>query len=267
MLSQGEERELRTLTTAILAKLSGFFAVDADVADILQSICIDTVDLAAGHVIVAQDGDYGDVYLVDSGWLLRSRYMPNGTRQIVNTVMAGDFAAFNAMLFTRSDFELRCKTDVIAYKFSAERLEEALTRNAALSAALFWINGQEESMLAERIVSLGRRSARQRTAHVLCELIARMEIVGIESMESFVLPLSQDEFADILGISVVHMNKTLQSLRRDNIISFRNALLVVHDRRKLAEEAGFDSGYLHFTRRNDGRTSLPDPNLQGRQLR
>ena len=255
MLSQGEEKELQILTAAVLAKLEGCYDVTDEVAEILNSICTDQVDLPAGHVVVAQDGNYGDVLLVESGWLLRSRYMPNGSRQIVNTVMAGDFAAFNAVLFTRSDFELKCKTDVIAYKFSADMLETALSRNATLSAALFWINGQEESMLAERIVSLGRRSARQRTAHVLCELIARMEIVGIEDMQNFVLPLSQDEFADILGISVVHMNKTLQALRRDRIISFRNSLLVVHDHLKLAAEAGFDSGYLHFTKRDDLRQS------------
>ena len=86
-----------------------------------------------------------------------------------------------------------------------------------------------------------------------------MEIVGVKDMENFVLPLSQDEFADILGISVVHMNKTLQALRRDKIISFRNALLIVHDRQKLAAEAGFDSGYLHFTVRDDPRNTLTGP--------
>ena len=253
MLNPGEEKGLYSLTDAILKKLEGCYPVSDEVAEILSDICTDKVDLEAGSVIVAQDGTYGDVYLLDSGWALRARHMANGSRQIVNTVMAGDFLAFNAMLFTKSDFELRCKTDVSAYRLSSSALEAALSRNATLAAALFWINGQEESMLAERIVSLGRRSARQRTAHVLCELIARMEIVGVENSESYLIPLSQDEFADILGISIVHMNKTLSALRRDGIITFRNSLLIVHDRPQLEIEAGFDSGYLHFTRRNDSR--------------
>lgn len=254
MLNTGEQKGLYSLTSAILKKLEGCYNVTEEIVEILSDICIDKVDLNAGTVIVAQDGDYGDVYLVDSGWALRARFMANGSRQIVNTVIAGDFLAFNALLFTTSDFELKCKTDVTAYRFSSTVLERALSRNANLAAALFWINGQEESMLAERIVSLGRRSARQRTAHVLCELIARMEIVGAGNDESYLIPLSQDEFADILGISIVHMNKTLSALRRDKIITFRNSLLIVHDRPQLEIEAGFDSGYLHFTRRNDSRS-------------
>ena len=67
------------------------------------------------------------------------------------------------------------------------------------------------------------------------------------------MPLSQDEFADILGISVVHMNKTLQALAASGILKFRNARLTIFDRNALEREAGFEPGYLHFTRRDDWR--------------
>ena len=130
-------------------------------------------------------------------------------------------------------------------------------RDAMLSAALFWVNAHEESLLAERIVSLGRRSARQRTAHVLCELISRLEIIGIDDAEKFVVPISQEEFADVLGISVVHMNKTLRALGREGVISFRNALLLVRNRARLEQIAGFESGYLQFTRRTDRNAWRP----------
>ena len=149
-----------------------------------------------------------------------------------------------------------CKNDVTAFRFRANDLGAAIARFPSLSAALFWANAHEESILAERIVSLGRRSARARTAHVLCEVIARLEIIGIEDPERLIVPISQDDFSDILGISIVHMNKTLRGLERDGVISFRNATLNVMDRARLEAEAGFESGYLHFTRRSDPRSLI-----------
>lgn len=255
MLDPKEKRELVSLTRAIVKKIDGCMNVDEDTAHIIEDLCKEQIELPAGTVVVPQDGYYSDVYLVESGWAIRSRYMPNGTRQIVNAVVPGDFMAFNAVLFNRSDFELKCKTDVCAYRISSDALSRALGRNAALSALLFWINGQEESMLTERIVSLGRRTAKERAAHVICELVARIEMISGAGTQIHTIPLSQDEIADILGISVVHTNKTLQALHREHIISFRNTKLTILDRAQLEREAGFENGYLHFTRRDDWRTN------------
>ncbi|MDA9865493.1 Crp/Fnr family transcriptional regulator [bacterium] len=253
-----QEAGLIALAEVLLNKISGFFDVDDAVKDTFAEICDDLQEFEAGTIIVPQGGDYGDVYLLERGWVMRSRHMENGARQIVNLVLPGDFVAMNALLFARSDFELSCKTDVSAYRLPSEKLGNALTRNAMLSAALFWVNAHEESLLAERIVSLGRRSARERTAHVLCELMARLEITGVESIEQLMIPVSQEEFSDILGISVVHMNKTLRAFERDGILSFRNSILLIHDKGRLEMEAGFDKGYIQFTRRNDRNSWRPN---------
>lgn len=245
------------MTEILFRKISGFFDITDDVRSIFTEICTEMVEIEAGSVIIPQGGTYEDIFLLERGWVIRSRHMENGARQIVNVALPGDFIAINALLFATSDFELSCKTDVAAYRFPPDRLGPALTRESMLSAALFWVNAHEESLLAERVVSLGRRSARQRTAHVLCELLSRLEIIGVSDPEQLIIPLSQEEFADILGISVVHMNKTLRAFERDGIVSFRNALLRVLDRFALEREAGFESGYLQFTLRNDRRAWRP----------
>ncbi|MEM1149176.1 MAG: Crp/Fnr family transcriptional regulator [Pseudomonadota bacterium] len=250
------------LTTVLLKKLSGFFAIDDQISLLFREICDDVCEFNPGDIIVRQGGDYSNIYLVDRGWAVRSRYLPNGTRQIVNVGMPGDFLAMNALLFRTSDFELACKTDVVAYRFSADRLGTALANQSVLSSALFWVNAHEESLLAERIVSLGRRTARERTAHILCELISRLEICGVDDISRLFIPLSQTDFADILGISLVHMNKTLRRLESDKIISFRNATLRVLDRQRLEIEAGFDSGYVQFTRRQDAKAWRPERALR-----
>lgn len=262
-MERHEEAGLIALTEVLLKKVSGFFDVDDEVKSTFAEICDDLQQFQAGTVLVPQGGDYGDVYLLDSGWVLRSRHMENGSRQIVNVVLPGDFVAMNALLFATSDFELSCKTDVSAYRLPSNRLGNALMRNAMLSAALFWVNAHEESLLAERIVSLGRRSARERTAHVLCELIARLEITGVGNVKQLVIPISQEEFSDILGISIVHMNKTLRALERDGILSFRNSMLMVLNKPRLEMEAGFDGGYIQFTRRNDRNAWRPAEMTKG----
>lgn len=246
------------LTSVLMNKLSGFFTLDEEIEGIFREICNDVCEFKAGHTLVRQGGDYSSIYLVDRGWAVRARYLPNGTRQIVNVGIPGDFLAMNALLFRSSDFELSCKTDLVAYRFSAEKLGSALTRHAILSSALFWVNAHEESLLAERIVSLGRRSARERAAHILCEIISRLEIAGVGDVFRLFIPLSQTDFADILRISLVHMNKTLRRLEQDQIISFRNATLRVLDRERLEQEAGFDSGYVQFTRRTDANAWKPE---------
>lgn len=256
-LDSREKADLTTLTDILLKKIAGFFDIDDGIKETFADICDDLQQFQAGSILVPQGGDYGDVYLIDTGWLLRSRNLENGTRQIVNVVLPGDFAAMNALLFSTSDFEVSCKTDVTAFRLPGDRLGRALMNNAMLSAALFWVNAHEESLLAERIVSLGRRSARERTAHVLCELIARLEITGVKDVEQLILPISQEEFSDILGISIVHMNKTLRGFEREGILSFRNALLVIKDKRRLEQVAGFDGGYIQFTRRNDRNAWRP----------
>ncbi|GLP85710.1 Crp/Fnr family transcriptional regulator [Tritonibacter mobilis] len=245
------------VTEVLIRKVSGFFDITDEVSASFSEICTDLEELEAGTVIVPQDGVYGDVFLLERGWVTRSRHLETGARQIVNVALPGDFVAMNALLFSTSDFELRCKTDVAAFRLPADRLGSALARDPMFAAALFWVNAHEESLLAERIVSLGRRTARQRTAHVLCELMARLEIIGITDPEQFIIPMSQEEFADVLGISVVHMNKTLRSFEREDVISFRNALLLVKDRGKLEHEAGFDDGYIQFSSRKDRNAWRP----------
>jgi CRP-like cAMP-binding protein len=162
--------------------------------------------------------------------------------------MAGDILCLNAMIFETSDFDIVAKTSLTARLIEPEVLRGVLGRDPDLAAAIFWVSAHEESILAERIVSLGRRSVRVRTAHVLCEFISRLEIIDKKHAEEMLIPLTQEDFADILGTSLVHTNKTLRSLDRDGIIQFRQGLLRIIDRRQLERTAGFERGYLHFTR-------------------
>lgn len=246
-----EGARIEDMSDSLALKLGGFFAVSEDIRRLMRALCADIASFAPGEPIVDQGADYGSVYLVESGWVIRSRVLESGARQIVNVAIPGDFVALNALLFRQSDFAHVCKTPVSAFRMEPATVREALSRAPALASALFWVNAHEASILAERIVSLGRRSARERAAHVLCEFIARLEIIRRVEFPELAIPISQEDFADILGISPVHMNKVLRGLERDGVVTFRMGVLMVHNRLALERIAGFDHGYLHFTRRTD----------------
>lgn len=239
----------------LVRKLSGFFTPsDATAKDILQ-LCSEARVFAPKERIAVSGEAYRGIYLMRNGWALRSRLLENGGRQIVNVAMPGDFLCLNSMIFDESDFDIVAKTEVTAYFIEKDVLGSVLGRDPRLAAAIFWVTAHEESILAERIVSLGRRSVRVRTAHILCEFISRLEIIDEAHASEILMPLTQEDFADILGTSLVHTNKTLRALDRDGIIQFRQGLLRISDRQQLEVTAGFDRGYLHFT--NVGRSRGP----------
>lgn len=232
----------------LVRKLSGFFTLSEGTAEDLVKLCSECRVFAPKERIAITGEAYRGIYLVRNGWALRSRVLENGARQIVNVAMPGDFLCLNAVLFRDSDFDVVAKTEVTAFLIEREVLRAVLGRDPDLAAAIFWVTAHEESMLAERIVSLGRRSVRVRTAHVLCEFISRLGIIDEAHANEVLIPLTQEDVADILGTSLVHTNKTLRSLDRDGIIQFRQGLLRISDRRRLEMTAGFERGYLHFTR-------------------
>jgi CRP-like cAMP-binding protein len=115
-----------------------------------------------------------------------------------------------------------------------------------LAAAVAWTQGQEESILAERVVSLGRRDSLEKLAHALCELEARLSAIGLMRGRTIELPLNQEDFADILGISVIHVNRTFRKLSEEKIAEYRKGAIDLLDKERLAQLSSFDPDYLHL---------------------
>ena len=114
---------------------------------------------------------------------------------------------------------------------------------------MWWGTLVDEAVLRQWVVNVGRREAYARIAHILCELHARMQAVGLVTEDQLALPLTQDELADATGLTPVHVNRTLQRLRGDNLIEIGSGRLNVLDLGKLKKAGGFDPSYLHIQRR------------------
>ena len=212
----------------------------------IRSLARDRVEISAGRPLVKEHERCQQLYLVESGWVFRSRGLASGRRQIVNYALPGDILCADSMLFKATSFDLTARTPVSVIRIEPPTSGEMFDRYPGLSAAIAWTAGQEESILAERVVSLGRRDSLEKLAHALCELEARLSVIGMMRGKTIELPLNQEDFADILGISVIHVNRTFRRLSEEKTAEYRKGQIELLNRERLVELSAFDPSYLHL---------------------
>jgi CRP-like cAMP-binding protein len=228
----------------LLRKINFLGPGDGSFGQALTALCTDRTHFSRGDLIVSSGQAYERIYLIEEGWALRYKLLGSGMRQVTNYATASDFLCFNAALFRDADHYIVAKTELVAFTLPIRPFLHILNDKPEIAMALAWANAQEEAVLAERLASLGRRNAKQRLAHLFCELWRRLDRLDLADSEGFELPLTQDDLADTLGLSLVHVNRTLGELSRDGLLSFRHQRVRLLDRAGLDRVAGFDDTYL-----------------------
>ena len=218
---------------------------DDIVAD-LRALARDRVEYPAGRLFVSAGERFPLVYVLDAGWVFRSRSLPDGRRQVLDYALPGDILGSDAVLFGASGFDLVARTPVRVLRLDAPGPADLWRRRPAFAAALAWTAAQEQSILAERVVSLGRRDSLEKLAYALCEMARRLSAVGLLRGDTIESPVNQEDFADMLGISVIHINRTFRRLAAQGAAEYGKTRIRILDLDRLAEIAGFDAGYLHF---------------------
>ena len=236
----------------------------ADLAAIAaMPVDIRTVD-ANGTVV--PEGSRGDrINVVLDGWAARFKILENGSRQIPALMLPGDMCDIDALHLDRNDCGTVAVTRCTLAVFGRDQLLTLFDKHRGLRDAIYRIMATDNAIATQWTVCLGRRSARERLAHLICELHARLDAVGAASdganARSFAMPLTQEEIADVLGLTAVHVNRTLQGLRSDGLIQLKDHRLTIPDEGALRRVAGFDGGYLHLPNTpagpaRNGRTAM-----------
>jgi CRP-like cAMP-binding protein len=125
-------------------------------------------------------------------------------------------------------------------------LRDLIEQYPAIAQALWQDTLIDSAVFREWMIGIGRRSANQRIAHVLCEIYVRLKAIGLAGNGTVALPVTQAELGDSLGLSTVHVNRVLQELRRDRLIALHGGQLVIQNWAGLKEAGEFDPGYLHI---------------------
>ncbi len=199
------------------------------------------------HHDVLREGDTSDsCCLIVDGLFTRLTMVAGGRRQILSYHLPGDIPDLQGLHYPKIDFSLSALTPGCVAFIAHSALHNAIERAPDLGSLLWRLTLVDAAMLRARIASIGRRSSYQRMAHLICELFVRMRALGLADENGFALPLTQIDLADALGLSAVHVNRTLQQLRHDGVIVSNGRHLAFTDWPRLKAVADFDDGYLQL---------------------
>lgn len=229
----------------VLRKLGRFMELREPEVVCLRRMLGDEHIVPAHASLIVEDEPYERIFALKQGWAFRYKLLPDGRRQILNFLLPGDLIGVRASVFRVADESVDALTDVTVASFPAARIADLFRQQLRLGMAVFWSSAREHAMLAEHVASIGRRTAYERLAHLFMELLVRLQAVGLADDRSYQLPLTQELLADALGLSIVHVNRTLRRLRTDSLLAIDGGQIVITDIDGMSEAASFANTYLH----------------------
>lgn len=188
-------------------------------------------------------------FLNHNGWLFRYKILHNGDRQIVDFILPGQIFGLQACFFKASLYSIATVTDVSVSAIPLEAIDNLFEQDQRLAKALFWSAVSEAAIVGEHLIDTARRSAYERVSHLMLELFVRLKTADQTDGMSFNMPLTQELIGDALGLTTVHVNRTLRSLREDKLIKVNNKCVTLLDFDALSLLSDFDNSYLGETAR------------------
>lgn len=187
------------------------------------------------------------LYTVLKGWAFRYKMLEDGRRQILNYALPGNLIGLQGALMKEMEHSVEALTPLTLCVFPRAKMWDLYSRLPSLAFDVTWLAAREEQLIDEHLVNLGRRTALERTAHLLLHLFVRAEDAGLTDNDTVAYPITQQHVADTLGMSLVHANRTLKRLSGSGTVRWRDRRFTVLDRAGLQEIAG-DDGRQHRPR-------------------
>lgn len=202
------------------------------------------------RTLIAEGDPLDSVRVLLSGWLCRHKTLEDGRRQIVNFILPGETCDAHAYLLFAIDHSISTVTAVTYAEIPRERFETLLASDRTLAEAFMCETLLNNAIQREWAVNLGRRVALERVAPLFCEIYERLRPVGLVDGHSCALPVTQMDLADATGLSVVHLNRTIQELRNSGLIVLRERLLTIPNLDMLKNAAMYSPSHLQIYRRD-----------------
>jgi len=233
-------------TQALEAKLTRRDALSDVERQALAELLEPPRHVAAGSILVHPGEQPTSSTLLIEGWVARFSVLRDGRRSFTQLSVAGDFVDLHSLLMKRMDHGVVALTDCVTAAAPHAHLVELSQSQPHLTRMLWLDTVIDGAVHREWLHRMGAQNALGRTAHLLCEMEARLAVVGLAGPDGFDFPLTQTELADCLGLSAVHANRTLMELRRLGLIAWRPGRARILDREQLTDLAEFDPAYLRL---------------------
>ena len=229
-----------------IRKLDCRFTLSEADKSTLKQASAQTRRIAAGVDLISEGDAPNNVHLIQSGFACRYKVLPDGGRSIVAYLVPGDIADLHVSILGVMDHSIATLSACEVVVISQETMDDLSANHPVIDRALRWAGLVDESILREWLVGMGRRPAHQQVAHILCELLVRLEAVGLAPGNSYELPITQGDLADMAGLSNIHVNRVLQDLRGQGLIVSKGKTLSIPDVECLKAFAKFNPNYLHL---------------------
>jgi CRP-like cAMP-binding protein len=245
------ERALPGQVAPLLTKLWSRMALSVSDQQALLTAALPERHAAKGERLIEVGAKIRSLLILRSGMAGAVRTLSDGTQQIVAVFLAEDTLNPGEIAFGRALTSIYALTTAILLPIPLPELYQLIASRPAIARALWLETATQAAVQREWMVGLGRRTAETRLAHFLCEVSCRLQLSGRSDLDAFEFPLTQSELADVLGLSTVHVNRVLQTLRSRGLIEFSRNQLMIRNKAGLYETAAFDPGYLQGPRLAD----------------
>ncbi|WP_245841587.1 Crp/Fnr family transcriptional regulator [Sphingomonas lenta] len=212
----------------------------------MRGLLADTRSVEARRTVIREGERLEASTLLLDGLMCRYKDLRNGQRQVTELHVPGDFADMHSFTLKRLDHNVQTLTDCVIGLVPHERIQR-MTETHPRLARLYWFGTNLDAAIhREWEVSLGKRWAAERTAALFCEMHVRLGLVGMADPDGYGFPLTQTELAECLGITPIHLNRTLKELREAGLVEFRSRYVSLLDLPRLRSMADFDENYLYL---------------------
>lgn len=243
------------MSNPLTAKLASFADFSPEDAKALDLLCRETQTVRSGRDLIRVGDRPEQGFLLVDGWACRYKDLPDGKRQILAYLIPGDLCDPHIFIFEEMDHSIRALGDARVAAIPKQVILDLTERYPALARGFWWSALVDEAISREWLVNVAQRDSYTRMAHLFCEMWMRMSQVGLAHDGTFALPLTQEQLADTLGITPIHVNRVLQRMRAEGLISVARRRLTIHDVDALQKAAAFDPRYLHLDKRADPRVA------------
>ena len=230
----------------VASRLQAFTRLSADDRAALAQVSRNVRFVEPRRDLVSEGDRPRFVHLVLDGWGSRYKSLPDGKRQIVGLFVPGDFCDVNVYILRHMDHSIGAITRLKVAMITPDEMHALTEGRPRITQALWWHELVTTAIQREWTVNLGQRSAYERLGHLLVELYLRLKTVGRAEDGRCDFPLTQNDLADATGLTAVHVNRTLQELRRDGFIELERKQLRILDLERLKDVSMFNANYLHL---------------------
>ena len=230
----------------LIRRLDNIFPLFDDEKAAFETLLIQVMDIRTDQDIVREGDRPSRSCLILEGFACMSKITAQGKRQIMSFYVPGDIPDLQSLHLTVMDATLQTITPCKVGSIQHEALIGLCDRHPRIAHVLWRETLIDAAIFREWVMNVGRRDAYARMAHVMCEVVIRLRVVGLAQGNTCDLPMTQSEFADALGLSTVHVNRTLQEMRADKLIHLNGSKLTILDWEQLKEVGEFDPTYLHL---------------------